>query len=48
MISHSVRTKSFQEPRLSKLLMVEWHPRLLVEQIASCRGVELVLHVFAI
>ena len=42
MISHTIRTKSFQELGLSKLLMVEWHPRLLVEQIAACREGELI------
>jgi len=42
MISHIVRTKLFREFGLNKMLMVEWHPRLLVEQIAACRAAELI------
>jgi hypothetical protein len=35
MISHTGRTKSFREPSLSSALIVQRHPRLLVEKIVA-------------
>jgi hypothetical protein len=42
MILHTGHIKSFREPGLTNALMVELHPRLLVDKIVACRGAELI------
>lgn len=42
MISRTGHTRSFLELDLSNPLIVQWHPRLLVEELVARRGAELI------